>query len=54
MNIIVTAISDSYAHILNVENMRFGKIPILDCWRIILNRAFKTNEVLSFNQEKQK
>lgn len=52
MKIIVTAISDSYAHILNVENMRFAELPMLDCWKRILNRAFKTGEVLSFKSIK--
>lgn len=52
MKIIVTAISDSYAHILNVENMRYGKLPLLDCWERILNRAFQTHEVLNLKQSK--
>lgn len=52
MKIIVTGLSDTYAHILNVENMGFAAFPILDCWKDIFRRAFITHEVLTLSQHK--
>lgn len=50
MKIRITAIKDETAQMLNVENMKYGTLPILDIWKRLVHRAFITHETLEFGE----